>query len=34
MSPVGPLTFSLSEPLNPSDEDRTETFQFSLGTEF
>nr|WP_242464634.1 outer membrane protein assembly factor BamA [Halorhodospira abdelmalekii] len=34
MSPVGPLTFSLSEPLNESDDDRTETFQFSLGTEF
>lgn len=34
MSPVGPLTFSLSEPLNSTEHDRTETFQFSLGTQF
>lgn len=34
MSPVGPLTFSLSEPLNASAKDHTETFQFSLGTAF
>ncbi|MBK5943777.1 outer membrane protein assembly factor BamA [Halorhodospira halophila] len=34
MSPVGPLTFSLAEPLNESRDDETETFQFSLGTEF
>lgn len=34
MSPVGPLTFSLAEPLNETGADRTETFQFSLGTEF
>ena len=33
-SPVGPLTFSLAEPLNETDTDETETFQFSLGTEF
>jgi len=34
MSPVGPLTFSLAEPLNETRDDETETFQFSLGTEF
>ncbi len=34
MSPVGPLTFSFSEPLNATDDDQTETFQFSLGTAF
>ena len=34
MSPVGPLTFSLAEPLNDTRDDETETFQFSLGTEF
>ncbi|MFP4647935.1 MAG: outer membrane protein assembly factor BamA [Halorhodospira sp.] len=33
-SPVGPLTFSLAEPLNEARDDETETFQFSLGTEF
>ncbi len=33
-SPVGPLTFSLAEPLNETEADETETFQFSLGTQF
>lgn len=30
----GPLTFSLAKPLNDSDIDRTEVFQFSLGRGF
>ncbi|MBK1725535.1 outer membrane protein assembly factor BamA [Halorhodospira neutriphila] len=34
MSPVGPLTFSLAEPLNETARDQTETFQFSLGAQF
>lgn len=34
MSPVGPLTFSVAEPLNDDSFDETETFQFSLGTGF
>ncbi len=33
-SPVGPLTFSLAEPLNETSKDQTETFQFSLGAQF
>ena len=32
MSPIGPLSFSLSETLNEKLEDRTEKFQFTLGT--
>lgn len=34
MSPVGPLTFAVAEPLNEDGRDETETFQFSLGTGF
>ncbi len=30
----GPLTFSVAKPLNDSDTDRTEVFQFSLGQGF
>ena len=33
-SPVGPLSFSLAKPLNAKDEDRTESFQFTLGVPF
>ncbi|RLK50718.1 Beta-barrel assembly machine subunit BamA [Alkalispirillum mobile] len=34
MSPIGALTFSIAEPLNDTNDDDTETFQFSLGTSF
>ncbi len=34
LSPVGPLSFSLSEPLNNKPGDRTEKFQFTLGSFF
>jgi outer membrane protein insertion porin family len=34
ISPIGPLKFSLGKPLNKKDGDKTETFQFQLGTTF
>ena len=33
-TPVGPLNFSLAQPLSKSDTDITETFRFNLGTTF
>ncbi|MBI3141008.1 MAG: outer membrane protein assembly factor BamA [Rhodocyclales bacterium] len=33
-SPVGPLKFSFGQPINKKPEDRTERFQFQLGTVF
>ncbi len=32
LTPVGPMSFSLSQPLNDEADDETETFQFTLGT--
>jgi outer membrane protein insertion porin family len=34
ISPIGPLKFSYAVPLNESVGDKTETFQFQLGTTF
>lgn len=34
LTPVGPLTFSLSRPLNKKNSDDTQVFQFSLGQTF
>lgn len=34
ISPLGPLAFSLSQPLNEKDGDETEPFQFSFGVPF
>jgi len=34
LSPIGPLSFSLSRPLNDKPGDTTEVFQFTLGTLF
>ncbi len=34
LSPLGPLSFSYAEPLNDQPGDRTENFQFTLGTFF
>jgi outer membrane protein insertion porin family len=34
LTPVGPLSFSLSQPITKSSSDKTETFRFNLGTTF
>jgi outer membrane protein insertion porin family len=34
LTPVGPLNFSLSQPLSKKSTDKTETFRFNLGTTF
>jgi outer membrane protein insertion porin family len=34
ISPIGPLKFSYGVPLNKENEDKTESFQFQLGTTF
>lgn len=34
MTPVGPLTFSLTQPITKKSTDRTESFRFNLGTTF
>ncbi len=34
LTPVGPLTFSVAEPLNAKDDDDSQVFQFSLGQTF
>ena len=33
-TPVGPLNFSLSQPISKADTDKTESFRFNLGTSF
>ena len=33
-TPVGPLNFSLSEPITKGKNDITESFRFNLGTTF
>ena len=34
LTPVGPLSFTLAEPLSKANTDITETFRFNLGTTF
>ena len=34
LSPVGPLSFSLSQPITKKSTDKTESFRFNLGTTF
>ena len=34
LTPIGPLTFTLSTALSKADSDKTETFRFNLGTSF
>ena len=33
-TPVGPLNFSLSQPISKASTDKTESFRFNLGTTF
>ena len=33
-TPIGPLSFSLSQPITKADTDITETFRFDIGTTF
>ena len=34
LTPIGPLSFSLAQPLTKSSTDKTESFRFNLGTTF
>ena len=34
LTPVGPLNFSLAQPITKNKTDKTETFRFNLGTTF
>ena len=34
LTPIGPLNFSLSQPITKANTDETETFRFNLGTTF
>ena len=34
LTPVGPLSFSLTQPISKKSTDKTETFRFNLGTTF
>ena len=34
LTPIGPLNFSLSQPITKANTDETETFRFNLGTSF
>jgi len=34
LTPIGPLSFSLSKPITKKSTDKTETFRFNLGTTF
>ncbi|QKI89233.1 outer membrane protein assembly factor BamA [Thiomicrorhabdus xiamenensis] len=34
ITPVGPLTFSIAQPVNSKSDDKTQAFQFTLGTAF
>ena len=33
-TPIGPLNFSLTEPITKGKNDKTESFRFNLGTTF
>jgi len=33
-TPIGPLSFSLAQPLTKNSSDITETFRFNIGTSF
>ena len=33
-TPIGPMSFSLSQPITKASTDKTESFRFNLGTTF
>ena len=33
-TPIGPLNFSLTEPITKGSNDKTESFRFNIGTTF
>ena len=33
-TPIGPLSFSFTQPISKKSTDKTETFRFNLGTQF
>ena len=33
-SPIGPFTFTLAKPITQRDSDKTQSFQFNIGTTF
>ena len=33
-SPIGPFTFTLAQPISKIDTDKTQSFQFNIGTTF
>ena len=33
-TPIGPMNFTLAQPITKASSDKTETFQFSIGTTF
>ena len=33
-SPIGPFTFTLAQPISKVDTDKTQSFQFNIGTTF
>ena len=33
-TPIGPLNFSLAQPISKAETDKTESFRFNLGTTF
>ena len=34
ISPIGPLSFSLTQPITKASSDKTESFRFNIGTTF
>ena len=34
LTPVGPLSFSITQPISKASSDKTEKFRFNLGTTF
>ena len=34
LSPIGPMNFSIAQPITKANSDKTETFRFNLGTSF